>query len=347
MTNDVIQKVRIDSLDVENPFFNSLRADYPGFNSWLSRKGREDAYVLVDNNQLLGFLYLKDEKEADDSITPSFDIRRRLKIGTFKINSHGTVLGQRFLSIILRKMLNDGHDFTYVTLFPRQTGLINLFEKFGFRQWGTKNNGELVYFKDLTIFNNSYQNFPRINLKTNSQKHLLGIWPDFHTKLFPDSRLTTERKHIIEDLSFTNTSEKIYLCNMRAVLNMLPGDLVTIYRTKDNNRAEYSSVATSICTVVEVIDISDFESLNDFLKYCEKGSIFTQRELSAFWENKRYPYIIKMLYNAPLQRRIIRKELINQVGLNRDDYFGYLALTDNQFCKILRMGEMNESFIIN
>ena len=347
MANDVIQKVRIDSLDVENPFFNSLRDDYPGFNSWLSRKGGEDAYVLVDNNQLLGFLYLKDEEEADDNITPSFGIRRRLKIGTFKINPHGTVLGQRFLSIILRKMLNDGHDFTYVTLFPRQTGLINLFEKFGFRQWGTKNNGELVYFKDLTIFNDSYQNFPRINLKTNSQKHLLGIWPDFHTKLFPDSRLTTERKHIVEDLSFTNTSEKIYLCNMRAVLNMLPGDLVTIYRTKDNNRAEYSSVATSICTVVEVIDISDFESLNDFLKYCEKGSIFTQRELSAFWENKRYPYIIKMLYNAPLQRRIIRKELINQVGLNRDDYFGYLALTDNQFCKILRMGEINESFIIN
>ena len=180
MTNDVIQKVRIDSLDVENPFFNSLRADYPGFNSWLSRKGGEDAYVLVDNNQLLGFLYLKDEEEADDSISPYFEMRRRLKIGTFKINSHGTVLGQRFLSIILRKMLNDGHDFTYVTLFPRQTGLINLFEKFGFRQWGTKNNGELVYFKDLTIFNDSYQNFPRINLKTNSQKHLLGIWPDFH-----------------------------------------------------------------------------------------------------------------------------------------------------------------------
>ena len=54
-----------------------------------------------------------------------------------------------------------------------------------------------------------------------------------------------------------------------------------------------------------------------------------------------------MLYNAPLQKRIIRKELIDQVGLNRDDYFGYLALTDNQFYKILRMGGINESFIIN
>ena len=159
MENDVIQKVKIANLDFENPFFDSLRDDYPGFNSWLSRKGGEDAYVLVDNNQLLGFLYLKDEKEADDSIIPSFDMRRRLKIGTFKIDSHGTVLGQRFLSIILRKMLNDGHDFTYVTLFPKQTGLVNLFEKFGFRQWGTKSNGELVYFKDLAVLNDIYKDF--------------------------------------------------------------------------------------------------------------------------------------------------------------------------------------------
>lgn len=348
MANDVIQKVRIDRLNIADPFFDSLRADYPGFDSWLSRKGGEDAYVLVDNNQLLGFLYLKDEEEADDSITPSFDMRRRLKIGTFKIDSHGTVLGQRFLSIILRKMLNDGHDFTYVTLFPRQTGLINLFEKFGFRQWGTKNNGELVYYKNLTVFNNIYKDFPRINLNTDSQKHLLGILPDYHTKLFPYSRLNTEREHIVEDLSFTNTSEKIYLCNMVNVLNMLPGDLVVIYRTAEAGRAaEYSSVATSICTVVEVININNFISLEDFLQYCGKGTIFTQDMLINFWNTKSYPYIIKMLYNFPLERRVVRRDLIEQVGLDRNAYFGSLTLTDNQFYNILEMGEINESFIIN
>ena len=54
-----------------------------------------------------------------------------------------------------------------------------------------------------------------------------------------------------------------------------------------------------------------------------------------------------MLYNAPLQKRIIRKDLIEQVGLDREDYFGYLGLTDEQFCHILEMGEINESFIIN
>ncbi len=87
---------------------------------------------MIDQNRLLGFLHLKDEYEADSSINPFFNERRRLKIGTFKINSHGTVLGQRFLSIILRKMINEGHDFTYVTLFSKQERLRRLFERLVF-----------------------------------------------------------------------------------------------------------------------------------------------------------------------------------------------------------------------
>lgn len=347
MGNDVIQRILIGALDVRDPFFDSLREDYPSFDYWMAKKKNEIAYVLYDENYLAGFLYLKDENEADDSIIPAFNKRRRLKIGTFKIDSHGTVLGQRFLSIILRKMLNESYDFTYVTLFSKQKGLINLFERFGFRQWGEKNNGELVYFKDLTNFNDIYKDFPRINLRIDSQKHLLGIWPKYHTDLFPDSKLKTERNHIVEDLSFTNTCEKVYLCNMTGVWNMHPGDIVVIYRTKDRYSAEFSSVATSICTVIETRNIDSFHSLKEFLTYCGKGTIFTQSELVDFWNNKRYPYIIKMLYNAPLQKRIIRKNLIEQVGLNRNDYFGYLALTDSQFYKILEMGEINESFIIN
>ena len=348
MQNDVIQKIRIGTLDFSDPFFDSLRNDYDGFDDWLSRKSDEQAYVLINSNRLQGFLYLKDETETSYEITPVFDERRRLKIGTFKINPHGTVLGQRFLSIILRKMLNDGYDFTYVTFFPKQRGLIKLFERFGFRQWGENINGELVYFKDLTIFDDFYKDFPRINLSVNSQKHLLGIWPSFHTKLFPNSRLNTERNHVVEDLSFTNTSEKIYLTKMAGVQNMMPGDLVVIYRTAENGKAaEYSSVVTSICTVIETRNIRSFRSMNDFLAYCGKGTIFTREELVTFWNKKCYPYIIKMLYNAPLERRIIRKDLIEQVGLDRNDYFGYLPLTDNQFYNILEMGEINESFIIN
>ena len=347
MENDVIQKVKIGNLDFENPFFDSLRDDYPGFNSWLSRKSGEDAYVLVDNNQLLGFLYLKDEEEADDSISPYFEMRRRLKIGTFKIVSHGTVLGQRFLSIILRKMLNDGHDFTYVTLFPSQIGLINLFEKFGFRKWGTKSNGELVYFKDLAVLNDIYKDFPRLSLQFPTKKYLLSIFPRYHTKMFPESQLHTERHHYVEDLSVTNSSEKIYISAARQVLEMRPGDHIVIYRTAEGDiPAEFSSVASTICTVSEIRQITDFENFDKFQEYCGKGTIFSQEELQKFWYNQYPKYIIKMLYNVSLNKRIIRRDLRDIVGINAQRWT-CVELSEDQFYHVLEMGEINESFIID
>ena len=53
-----------------------------------------------------------------------------------------------------------------------------------------------------------------------------------------------------------------------------------------------------------------------------------------------------MLYNAPLNHRIIRKDLVENIGLDRKAYMGYVHLTDEQFAKILKEGELNESFII-
>ena len=109
MKNDAIEKVFFSELNIKDTFFDSLRNDYFDFDGWFYKKAsnNEEAYVLRDKGNLLGFLYLKKETEKDDSIQPAFHEGKRLKIGTFKIDSHGTVLGQRFLSIILRKMLDN------------------------------------------------------------------------------------------------------------------------------------------------------------------------------------------------------------------------------------------------
>ncbi|EMF0421408.1 hypothetical protein IL099_002329 [Enterococcus hirae] len=347
MIQDVIRKEKIGNLNFQDPFFESLRKDYPNFDDWLMKKSNEDAYVFFESGMLGGFLYLKDEFEESNSITPIFEKRRRLKIGTFKINSHGTVLGQRFLSITLRKMYEEKFDFTYVTIYKKQTGLLKLFEKFGFKLWGTKSNGELVYYKDNFVKYDIYQDFPRINKEINNNKFLLSIYPRFHTDLFPDSKLLTERQHSIEDLSFTNTIEKIYIARMSKMINIKQNDIIVIYRTAEEGKsAEYSSVATSICSVVEVKHLYDF-TLEEFLKYCGKGSIFPTNELIRLWNSKKYPYIIKMLYNVPLKKRITRHDLIEKVGIKRESYFGCLKLTDEEFNKILEIGEVDEGFIID
>lgn len=348
MITDVIRKEKIGNLNHQDPFFETLRVDYEGFDEWLRKKSEEEAYVFFENGQIAGFLYLKEEDEEDLEINPIFKKRRRLKIGTFKIQAHGTVLGQRFLSIVLRKMYAENFNFTYVTVYKKQEGLIKLLEKFGFKQWGIKKNGELVYYKDTTIENSIYQDFPRIDNFSTRNKFLLSIYPIFHTNLFPESRLVTEKGHLVEDLSFTNTIEKIYLSRMAAINDIRANDLIVIYRTaEEGKKAEYNAVATSVCSVVEIKHIEDFDDLDSFLKYCGKGSIFSGEQLKTFWYNKKYPYIIKMLYNFPLKKRITRHDLIEKTGLDREQYFGCLKLSNQEFNKILEIGEVDEGFIIN
>lgn len=349
MEKDVIQKVKFKTLDINDPFFTSLRQAYaPNFEQWFQKKDNEDAYIFINNGVLDGFLYLKDEDEGDSSVQPPLIKKRRLKIGTFKINSHGTVLGQRFISIILSRMIQEDFSETYVTFFPEQKGLIKLFEKFGFKLHGEKNNGELVYVKLLDFSDNPHLDYPRIKID-GCKKVLMSIYPKFHTKMFPDARLNTERNHIVEDLSFTNTVEKIYLSKMRGISDLNKGDLIVIYRTKDNQAqsAEYSSVATAVCTVLDVKNMVDFKDIDEYLMYCGRGSIFSEEELRRFYLTKQYPYIIKMLYNFPLRKRVIRQKLIENAGIDRNAYPGFMPLNEQQFRKIIELGEVNESFIID
>ncbi|MBC1248527.1 hypothetical protein JL739_09275 [Listeria welshimeri] len=348
MLNDVVKKEKFKDVDLTDVFFESLKNDYPKFEEWFKKKGENLAYVFRDEQKKIqGFLYLKEEIEEDLSIEPVFEKQRRLKVGTFKINAHGTVLGDRFLSIILRKFIEENYSMLYVTIFKKHVALITLFERFGFKKWGIKDNGELVYFKDLTLHDNIYTDFPRFK-NTSQKKYLLAIQPQFHTQMFPDSKLKTEKSHCIEDLSFTNTVEKIYITKMVGVPSLKPSDLLLIYRTAEPGKAaRYSAVGTSICTVVEYKHIKDFSDLQSFLDYCGKGSIFSEQDLKRFWLHQTYPYIVKMLYNSPLQKRIVRHDLLKKVGLSEQGYQGFQEINDEQFNKILELGEVNEGYVIN
>lgn len=54
-----------------------------------------------------------------------------------------------------------------------------------------------------------------------------------------------------------------------------------------------------------------------------------------------------MTYNAAFNRRIIRKELIEEVGVPRDAYWGFLKLTEEQFNNIIERSQIDESLIVD
>ena len=59
--NNITHKT-FSEINLQDTFFQSLRADYPGFDKWFMRKSNQDAFVQYVDEKLVGFLYLKVEK---------------------------------------------------------------------------------------------------------------------------------------------------------------------------------------------------------------------------------------------------------------------------------------------
>lgn len=353
-----LQVQRFSDIDLNNPFFDSLRASYPEFNEWYNKKAAAGAtaYCYYVDNELKDFLYLKIEEEELSDLTPVLPAKKRLKVGTFKVDNEDrhTTRGERFMKKIMDMAIAEDVDEIYVTMFPTEElqGLIRMFEKFGFSHIADKphegGNVEYVLIKDMTTHVDDFKlDYPFVK-KASSNKYVLSIVPEFHTHLFPDSILKNEKKYdLIQDVSETNSIYKIYLCWMQDTRNLKAGDKLIIYRTSDEKgKAYYRSVCTSVCTVCEVKTYRDFENEEEFIKYTNRYSVFKEHELRRWYKNKKYFIVIKMVYNIAFTKKVINMVMKEQVGLN-PKYWGFFKLTDAQFDKLLELGEIDERYIID
>ncbi len=343
-----LRHVAFSEVELNDPFFDSLKADYPGFEKWFYKKVEEhsDVYVQYDENRYLqGFLYMKIEFDGVSDVNPPIISSRILKIGTFKINAHGTKMGEQFLKIIFEHATEQQVDCCYLTIFEKQEGLISLVKSFGFDYWGTKgddNNAEMVLVKDMNRFTGKIcYDYPKINI-ANSKKYLLSIYPKYHSIMFPEAILSTESRNIIKDISPSNSIHKVYVCSMGDVENIKYGDIIVMYRTAEYGRsAEYSAVATSVCTVEEVRLQTSFSDFEDFYRFACQYTIFDRDDLQ-YWYNRGGLKVIKMVYNFALKKRIVRHELIEKLGLDRNRYWGFFELTDLEFKQIVYYGQAED-----
>ena len=321
--NNIVHKTFAE-VDLRDSFFQSLRDDYPGFDEWFKGKFNQDAFVQYKNQKIVGFLYLKIEEEIVTDVNPNICANKILKVGTFKIDAHGTKMGEQFIKIIMDYASNENVDVCYVTIYEKHKTLIQLVQQFGFELYGTKGEGR--YTENVYL------------------KYLLSIYPKYHSVMFPDSILTTENKNIITDVSYTNSIHKVYVCSMQQVENLKYGDVLIIYRTAEYGRsAEYSAVATSVCVVEDIKMQNEFNSFEEFFKYVSKYSVFDKNDLH-YWFNRGGCKAIKMTYNAAMKKRIVRHDLIEEIGLERNQYWGFFELNEEQFQKIIRKGEVNKIF---
>lgn len=344
--------VQFQQVDIGDPFFDSLKADYSEFETWFSKKATNMAYLSVnDQGKIDGFLYLKREEGELLDIIPSLGAKVRLKVGTFKVDAHGTKLGDRFIKKLFDHAMAQKVEEVYVTIFEKHTGLIKLLEKYGFAQTGTKtthNGTELVLVRSMVWQGTGLiENYPLVRLQ-HGNKYLLALYPEFHTKLLPDSKLINEGPDVISDVSHTNSIQKIYLAGRSGAENLKNGDSLVIYRTSDGKGPAYfRSVATSVCVVEKVEIINAYRTEADFLAYCMPFSVFTETELKQLYKSKKYPVIITFTYNISFPKRITRKALIEEVGLDANARWTCMKLTDAQFLSIIKKGSVDAHFVIH
>lgn len=334
-------------VDLDSPFFDTLREDYGGvaFDNWFKKKARnkEKAYIFKNEcGQLQGFLYLKDEYENEPDylkVTPPLTPKRRLKIGTFKIEKTGFRLGERFLKIIFDNARNRNVNEIYVTLFENKrkevNGLQILMEEWGFCKYGYKSNGELVLVKTMETYDSNRS--PKFNypiLKTEPNCYFLPIFAQYHTDLFPDMILKNEDMHLYEGKKAHRYAlEKIYLSgsfNAPAV----PGDLFLIYRMGERGPKKYTSVVTGIAVIESVVKT---ETVDECIAICKNRSVFTEAEIRKMHQKR--PVVIKLLDYMPFTSKVTLDQLQKQgVVTTNSGARQFDLITKEQFDLIYKLG---------
>ncbi|TGK17595.1 PIN domain-containing protein [Leptospira stimsonii] len=349
-----VKREYFNSIDLSDPFFDSFRLDYLEFNSWFRKKGTETAYICRQDGRISAFLYLKIEK-IDDSysdISPAFLPKRRLKIGTLKVELNGLKIGERFLKIVFDNALSMKADEIYVTIFdrtPEQKRLISLFLEFGFIVWGKKvssNGEELVLVRNFIIskvFPDPKLAYPFIS--STARKFIVPIYPDYHTSLLPDSILSTESPlNFVENEPYRNAIRKVYISRSYE-RNLLAGDIIIFYRTG----GKYAGVVTTIGIVENVI--TDIPNVQQFISLCRRRSVFSDEDLKKHWDYMPTfrPFIVNFLYTYSFPKRPNLQRLIelNVIADINSVPRGFFKISDKNFADIIKETGTDESIIVN
>lgn len=340
-----VKKEYFGNIDLSDEFFDGFRNDYDGFDKWYNGKAGDNAiaYVCFEANALKAFLFLKleDDKENYSQIDPPFKPKKRLKIGTFKVVSNGLRIGERFLKIVFDNARQLGVDEIYVTIFdhrPELQSLISLLAKFGFEDHGTKTTSsgiERVLVRDFKVrFDETYPSKTFPWLSKTSDVYIVPIKPEYHTELFPDSILRTEKAlDFLDNMPHRNAISKAYISHSKN-RNLKTGDIVVFY----HSGGIYKGVATTIGIVEEAID--GIPSLDELRKICRKRSVLTDKELAEYWN--RYPtlrpFVFNFLYAFSFKKRINLKQMLDSGILpNMDSVKTITKMEREEFTKLVRL----------
>lgn len=302
------------NIDLNDPFFGSLKKDYSGFEKWYEKKSRdgEMAYVTrYENGDIGSFLMLKVENENEDysKFKNPFDRAIRLKVSTFKVANTGNKIGESYIKIIIQEAIKNKVDEIYVTIFEKQEALIHLFSEYGFIQKTSKMTQKLdLNFEEELVFVKSMHDNTYPNFEWDSrQVFMVPIRQEYHEMLFPESELVTQLTFGDMDgtNTYSNTIKKAYICNSNTNC-IQPGDILVFYAS------EFKRSITTIGIVDNVFN--NFSSPEELFHMAIKRTVYSLDAIKNSY--KPTSKLILFKYYKSLNKPISYDELIEEKIIN-------------------------------
>ena len=192
-----VSRIPTYAIDIEQPIFDSIRAEYTGFDDWLD-KVRADSdnrtcFLVTDAGKYAAIALLKSETDCTYSLPSPVT-----KISTFKVEqSHaGVKYGEFLLKAVLKEASDLGVASLYVEVLPTHPETIDFFNDFGFNESSSKTyRNESVLTKlmriaapvDLECSDLEYHIwFGPPALRPSQNMFVVPIQPKWHDQLFPE-----------------------------------------------------------------------------------------------------------------------------------------------------------------
>lgn len=354
---------KFSEINLDDPFFATLKSDYPGsasspsFCVWFKNKAQEGRTALVfsDDQGLGAFICIKNENEPIELKGGTLAACNRVKISTMKIAERfrGQRLGEGAIGLVLWKWQKSRTDEIYVTAFDKQDLLISQLEKFGFHKAGYNLNGEGVYIKSRhnIDYSDPYKSFPFINPNFHSSGYLI-INDTYHDTMFPYSELKNNTLQNAVAMNVSNGLSKVYVGAQYSQLPYGIGDPILIYRRYTaGSGKQYRSCITSFCVVTKIIQAKKsgqkLMSFDELLTKIGNKSVFNKDELKNRYNNDWNVLVMEMLYYGYFgEGNNVNMAWLKQSGYWGDGYPTSFSLGQAAFKSILKKGNIDVSNVI-
>lgn len=339
-----IEDVELHTLthQLSDPFFDSIRGGYDGFDEWFRLKAMDGrrAWVYRDGNDPVISAICIYAIQTNEPITDDGEVLRgqSLKICTFKVGE--TVRGRKLGELFLRAAFQHATIHQCAAIFlhansERHVQLIALIDDYGFQYKGDY-RGDEVYSKAHPVeppavimepFEYVKRYYPHYLSGDEVQKFLVPIVPIFHEILFPDYQDPGHglpdnhpRRHV------SNAIKLAYLCHAPS-RQPRAGDIVLFYRSRDLR-------AITSLGIVERYECS--ESAEEIAEIVSRRTVYSDEQIVEMAESETKVMLFRLIchFDPPLgyvalkRLRVIRGPIQSITKISNESFSRIIRATE-------------------